>query len=473
MKKLGLIVNPIAGMGGKVGLKGTDGPEVLARAKELGAQPGAASRAAEALKCLVPLRDKFQLVTCPGEMGEKVARKAGFPPLLVDAEASRLAGDGGNCPGDTPTAGEAAQAREAAQVRVAAHAQERITLQEGAVAQERVVAQEIEAAQEREAVQEREAAQEREAVQEKETAQQDDTACAPGGESGTLTGEETTATHTERAVREMLREKVDLLLFAGGDGTARNIYHVLGDGGELPVIGIPAGVKIHSAVYATSPRNAGELAGQFLQDHSLPLRRAEVMDIDEDAFRRGRLSARLYGYLLVPCSGSLMQHLKIGGGEVEEAVLEAIAEQVVENMEKDLVYIVGPGSTTVLIMAGLGLDHTLLGVDVVQNGVLLAADAPEKQILNLIAGKQAKIIVTVIGGQGYIFGRGNQQISAAVIKAVGRENIIVVARREKILALEEGCLLVDTGDEAVNRMLAGYMKIITGYKEELIYPVSF
>jgi predicted polyphosphate/ATP-dependent NAD kinase len=371
MKKIGFIINPIAGMGGKVGLKGTDGPEIIKKAYALGARPEAAGKAALALQALKGIRDRLKLVTCPGEMGEDVARKCGFEPLLLDNIS-----------------------------------------------------------------------------------------------------EPTTAADTEKAVNSMAELKVDLILFAGGDGTARNIYNILGAGDCTPVIGIPAGVKIHSAVYATSPRNAGELARLFLEEGSLPTRRAEVMDIDEEAFREGRLSARLYGYLLVPCVGELMQHLKIGGVSTEESVLEAIAEHVVEKMEQDVVYIIGPGSTTGPIMKKLGLENTLLGVDLVLNGKLLAADSGEKQILDLIAGKRVKIVVTVIGGQGYIFGRGNQQISAAVISLVGKENIIVVATREKILSLEYGRLLVDTGDDQVNKMLSGYIRIVTGYKEELIYPLS-
>ncbi len=371
MKKLGLIVNPVAGMGGKVGLKGTDGPEIIEKARSLGARPESADKAAHALKVLAALKEELTLVTCPGEMGEDIARRCGFEPHLVD---------GISIP--------------------------------------------------------------------------------------------STAEDTEEAARQMSGMGVDLILFAGGDGTARNIYHVLEDKKTIPVIGIPAGVKIHSAVYATTPRNAGELARLFLQEGSLPLRRAEVMDIDEEAFREGRLSARLYGYLQVPCAGDLMQHLKIGGAGSEESVLEAIAEQVVENMEQDVVYIVGPGSTTGPVMKKLGLENTLLGVDLVLNGKLLAADANEQQIIKLIKGRKAKIIVTVIGGQGYIFGRGNQQISAAVINEVGKENIIVAATSEKVLSLDYGHLLVDTGDEEVNRALRGYIKIVTGYREELIYRVA-
>jgi predicted polyphosphate/ATP-dependent NAD kinase len=392
MKRVGLIINPIAGMGGKVGLKGTDGPGIVEQAIALGAKPEAAAKASRALRELIPLADSLELLTVPGEMGEDLARQNGFKVQMV---------------------GKAAQMPA--------------FLPQG------------------------------------EATHKNDHSVFPGN---------TGPADTEAAVTAMAAEKIDLLLFAGGDGTARNIFNVLGEDHDLPVIGIPAGVKIHSAVYAVNPRSAGQLARQFLEEGSLPLRRAEVMDIDEDAFRAGRLTARLYGYLFVPCSGGLMQHLKIGGAATEDSLLEAIAEQIVEQMVPDTVYIIGPGSTTGPIMAKLGLANTLLGVDIVLNGELLAADAREEQILNLIEGRPAKIIVTVIGGQGYIFGRGNQQISAAVIKKVGVDNIIVVATRDKILSLEYGRLLIDSGDDELNQSLSGYMRIITGYKEELIYPVS-
>lgn len=371
MKRIGLIVNPIAGMGGKVGLKGTDGSDLLKRARALGALPEAADKTAIALQVISEIKDQVELITCPGEMGEDVARQCGFNPLLI----------------------------------------------------------------------------------------------------GKIS-EPTTGLDTEAVTQAMVDMDVDLIIFTGGDGTARNIYNVIGESENPPVIGIPAGVKIHSAVYATTPRNAGELARMFLQDEGLPIRRAEVMDIDEEAFREGRLSASLYGYLPVPCAAGLIQNLKVGGIETEEYVLDAIAEHVTENMENEVIYIIGPGSTISSIMKKLGLNNTLLGVDLVQNGILLGKDVNEQQILKVIAGKNTRIIVTVIGGQGYIFGRGNQQISAEVIRQVGKNNIIVVAVKEKILTLEQGRLLVDTGNDDVNKMLTGYINIITGYKEELVFPVS-
>ncbi len=371
MKKVGLVVNPIAGMGGRVGLKGTDGSDILKKAQSLGAVPEAELKASQALKILSTIAAEITLYTAPGSMGENIAKKNSFKPYVV------------------------------------------ISVDEA-----------------------------------------------------------TTAEDTIKAVQSFAHSGVNLIMFAGGDGTARDVYTILGNDSKIPAIGIPAGVKIHSAVYATSPRNAGLLAKQYLSEGSLPLRQAEVMDIDEDAFRAGSLSAKLYGYLSVPCSASYMQHLKVGSAETDRALQEAIADQVIEKMETDMLYIVGPGSTTAVIMEKIGLNYTLLGVDVVKNRQLIRSDVGENDLLAMIEGDRAKIIVTIIGGQGYIFGRGNQQISDKVIEKVGIDNILIVATRDKVLSLDQGYLMVDTGNERINELLRGYMKIITGYREELIYRVK-
>lgn len=370
-KKLGFILNPVAGMGGRVGLKGTDGAHTLKMAKELGATPLAAARAVAALQQLLPLREELAVFSCPASMGEDVLQQVGFLPQVV-------------------------------------------------------------------------------------------------GERKVL---ETSGSDTERGAAEMLDRGVDLLLFAGGDGTARNIYNAVGD--QLTVLGIPAGVKIHSAVFASSPVNAGVLSELYLRGSGMPTAEAEVMDIDEEAFRQGRVSARLYGYMAVPCDKRFLQNLKAGGEAGDEEVLAAIAYRVAEEMEDNCLYLIGPGTTTRAVMAELKLPNTLLGVDVVWNKELLAADVGESELLNLMEGKRAKIIVTIIGGQGYIFGRGNQQFSPEVINRAGRENIIVIASRAKILSLGGQPLRVDTGDEQTDRLLSGYMKVITGAQESSICRVSY
>jgi predicted polyphosphate/ATP-dependent NAD kinase len=374
MKYLGLIVNPIAGLGGRVGLKGSDGAAIQRQALALGAVAQSLSRATEALERLARLED-LEIITYPGEMGEDAARACGRQPRVI----------GSTHPGQT------------------------------------------------------------------------------------------TAQDTKNAARDMLRLEVDLLLFAGGDGTARDVFSAVGE--DLPALGIPAGVKIHSAVYAVNPPSAGELAALYLQGRVTGLREAEVMDIDEEEFRQGRLSAKLYGYLSVPFRSSLVQNLKmasIGG----QASVASIAQDVAGTMEDGCLYIIGPGTTTRAIASELGIDKTLLGVDIVLDRKLLASDVNEAQIIDLLDSRppdgplEARIIVTPIGGQGYIFGRGNQQISPTVIERVGRENILVVSTKEKLYAMGSEPLRVDTGDCNVDQLLSGYMTVVTGYRERAVRKVA-
>lgn len=369
--KLGLIINPIAGMGGKVGLKGTDGPEILLKARSLGALEEAPVKAKKALKQILEIKDKLEVYTSPGKMGEDELRELGFSPIVIGEEVKAMTG-----PEDT-----------------------------------------------------------------------------------------------EKAAGEMLDNGIDLLLFAGGDGTARNIFNAVGD--KVPVIGIPAGVKIHSGVFANHPKSAGEIALRYLRDGDLTTKEAEIMDIDEDAFRGGVVSAKLYGYMKIPYLPELVQSQKSGNIASEEEAILGITDKILEMMEDepDTYFIIGSGTTTRPIMEALDLPNTLLGIDIVKNNELIINDANENEILNIIEGHKAKIVVTVIGGQGYIFGRGNQQLSGDVVKRVGKENIIIIATKNKLQSLGDAPLLVDTGDEEVNSMFKGYMKVIVNYSTVAIHEV--
>jgi len=379
-KKLGLIVNPVAGIGGRVGLKGSDGAEIQRKAVELGAVPRSLDRAIQALERLRSVGG-LEVVTYPGEMGEGAARACGLAPTVF----------------------------------------------------------------------------------------------------GLITPGATTREDTISAAREMLELDVDLLLFAGGDGTARDIYNAIGE--SMAVLGVPAGVKIHSAVYGTNPVSAGDLARSYLEGRTSALREAEVMDVDEEAFRQGFVSAKLYGYLKIPFQRRWLQGRKAPSSPGEQAAMAAIAADVVGEMADDWLYVIGPGTTTRAITARLGLDKTLLGVDVIRgakrggkeewSGELVAADANEPQLLALLEDHKAKIIVTPIGGQGYIFGRGNQQISPDVLAMVGKDNVIVVSTSAKIHSLGGRPLRIDTGDHEVDRMLGGHIRVVTGYNERIVYRVAY
>jgi predicted polyphosphate/ATP-dependent NAD kinase len=371
-KKIGLIINPVAGIGGRVGLKGSDGAETQKKARELGAVPESWRKAETALRMISDNTEAgdIEMITWPGEMGEDVVGKFPFKHRVV----------------------------------------------------------------------------------------------------GKIKGKETTADDTIRAAKELKRAGADILLFAGGDGTARNILDAVGT--DIPVLGIPAGCKIHSAVYAVNPKSAGELVAQYSKDAVRELRESEVMDIDEDLFRENRVEAKLYGYLKVPAAAKV-QNLKSGRGYSESGSIAFLSRYIADNLEKDTLYIVGGGSTTKSVMDAVGLPGTLLGVDMFRNRKIIKNDVAERDILDALEEyHDSKIIVTVIGGQGYLFGRGNQQISAEVIRRVGKENIIIAASKDKMYSLFGQELLVDTGDEQTNEYLAGYYKVVVGYEDYVMFPVT-
>lgn len=368
VKTIGLIVNPVAGMGGAVGLKGTDGRAILKKAVSLGAKPIAPTRAEFFLSELKFADGKIRLVVGAGNMGEEEAISCGF-------------------------------------------------------------------------------------------------ACTVFGKRK----KETTAEDTREIARKIADAKVDLLVFCGGDGTARNVLEAINI--DVPVLGVPTGVKMHSSVFAVDPKAAAKIAIGFLWGE-LPLREAEVMDVDENAFREGRVSSRLYGYLLTPYEPYLIQGAKIASPMTESELRNqaAIAIYIIETMKPDVIYIVGPGTTTRTIGDLLDAKKTLLGVDIFCNKKIVASDVNEKQILEKIQGKTAQIIVTPIGGQGFIFGRGNQQISPEVIRRVGLDNIVVIATEGKLRSLKS--LRVDTGDPNLDDALrARNIKVVTDYKTEYVMRV--
>ncbi len=373
-KKIGLIVNPVAGMGGRVGLKGSDGKKIHKMALALGAVPVSPKRTCEALKVLSGIQEKIELFTYPGEMGQDEAVLSGLSPVVI----------------------------------------------------------------------------------------------------GSIRKGKTTPEDTIKAAREMETAGVDLLVFTGGDGTARNIYDAVSD--RLTVIGIPGGVKIHSGVYAANPVKAARLITGFVTSRGkIDLQTAEVMDIDEEMVRQDKVSAKLYGYMKIPYERGLNQSSKAGSNPRDEVFQDEIALDVIHNMEPDVIYLVSAGTTTKAVMDKLKLKGTLLGIDAVKNKQLISTDLNESAILKLLAREPEtpfKIIITIIGRQGYIFGRGNQQLSPSVIRSVGKENIILIATINKILSLNDEPFLVDTGDPELDKELEGYVRVTTGFGKQHIYQVS-
>jgi NAD+ kinase len=354
MRRVGLVVNPIAGMGGRVGLKGTDNK--VEEARHRGAEPRSPDRAREALEHLRNQPEEVELYTYGGAMGEREAHAAGFSPVVVGA----------------PEAGE------------------------------------------------------------------------------------TTVADTRAAVRRFVEEEVDLVLFVGGDGTAVDVAGTLEDlGDETPILGVPSGVKVYSSVFAVTPRAAGRIAASFDRTEV-----REVNDIDEDAYRGGDVNTELKALASVPVGDEVQSAKQIGGGTVE-----SLAAAVAAEIEDDATYVLGPGSTVDAIKASLGIDGSPLGVDVWRDGEVLVRDAAETEILASL-GERNVVVVSPIGGQGFIFGRGNDQISPSVIR---RSELEVVASKQKLSDI--GVLRVDTGDPELDEALRGWQRVRVGKFERQLLKV--
>lgn len=370
--RLGLIINPYAGIGGSLALKGSDGIEIREKALSMGAEKKANLKASIALEHLLPQLENIEIVTVAGEMGGDLAAALGFQCQIVYSPENS----------------------------------------------------------------------------------------------------QTEAEDSEIAAQRMLDHDLDLLLFAGGDGTARNICNIVGN--KIPVLGIPAGCKIHSGVYAITPKSAGRVVQMLVNGEIVSLNEAEVKDIDEVLFRQGKVQARYYGEMSVPTELRYVQSVKMGGRESDELVLADIAAHVIEEIDAhpDHVFIMGSGSTVEAIMQELDVQNTLLGIDLVKGRQLLASDAIETNLYDIALSYPCKLVLTLIGGQGHIVGRGNQQLSERVIDAIGRENIMLVASKSKLQSLEGRPLIVDSGNPSFDSKMSGLIPVITGYKDLVLYSVA-
>ncbi len=366
--RIGLIVNPIAGMGGAVGLKGTDGALALAEARRRGAKAQAPMRARQALAELVGLRERVEIFTGPAELGADVATAGGFAFEALGQAPKRLTGEA-----------------------------------------------------------------------------------------------------TRGLARRLVERQVDLILFAGGDGTARDILASVGQ--TVPVLGIPSGVKMHSGVFATGPATAGRLAALLTAGGRCPLVEAEIMDIDEDALRAGGLTARLHGYALVPVERHSVQSPKAGVFPSDDNAVEGAARAIAGEMLDNVTYVIGPGRSAKRVLAALGHAGHLLGVDLVRDGVLIGRDLAESQLKARLGKGPVALIVGVTGGQGYLFGRGNQPISPRIIRRA-LPALIAIAGPQKLAALPQARLLVDTGDPALDCALSGYRRVRCGRNEWMMIRVE-
>lgn len=280
-------------------------------------------------------------------------------------------------------------------------------------------------------------------------------------------GERTSRLDTLRSCELMIKEGVDLVVFVGGDGTARDVFDVVGT--STPMLGVPSGVKMYSGVFALNPEAAAEITASYVGG-TARIELGEIADVDEGSLKDDVIKVRVYGIAKVPQCGELLVPSKdfTSSSDVDK---EEIAEYVVETLIKpDTLYLLGPGSTIKAVADRLGINKTLLGVDAVYNGKLVGKDLTEEGILKLLkVYRNAKVLLTPIGRQGFILGRGNQQISPTVLRILGKSNIIVVATRSKVLDLKY--LRVDTGDPVLDKEFEGYIRVIVGYNEEVVMKV--
>lgn len=374
MKRIGLLVNPVAGLGGPAGMKGSDRPEALSRARDLGIEPKSPRRAVDVFR---RVRRQFEgdaeFLAAPGEMGANELDEAGFPARVV-----------------------------------------------GSV------------------------------------------------------GKETSAADTERIAGELVEEGVDLLVFAGGDGTARDVLRAVG--AEMPAFGIPAGVKMHSSVFALHPTAAAQLITRFLSGREMGWRQEEVVDLDENAYISGRVETKLYGMMRVPVAPGLLQGMKSGRSTSEAEALGAIGQQVSAEIRADsqTLYAVGAGTNTAAVkrmLEGEAAPISLLGVDVYRGERCVARDANAKELEALARSAAMRIIISPIGGQGYLFGRGNQQFTPEVLRLAGRNHIMVICAPGKLSSLRQKPFLVDTGDEDLDNILRGYIRVRVGFHQEVVYKI--
>ena len=369
MKKIGLLVNPIAGMGGRVGLKGTDGVDVLERAILLGAVQEAPEKSKRALSKVVDLKDTFIIYTASGQMGEEQCKELDLNYEVVYN-----------------------------------------------------------------------------------------------------VGVKSSVEDSREVLKIFLEKEVDLVFFVGGDGTARDVYSIIED--KIAVIGVPAGVKIHSPVYGNTPEQAGSLLHEVIAGVDLPVIEKDVIDIDEDAFRNDKVEVRLYGYLKVPFDQRYLQNKKSPTPQADNEAQVSIACDVVDSMKDDVFYIIGSGTTPMYVMKELDLPHTVLGVDIIKNKKLVKKDCSERDILEIIGDERAILVVTPMGGQGYIFGRGNQQISSDVLRKIRKQDIIIIATVGKLDSISSGHLIAYTMDKEVDEKLRGYYRVKIGYDRERMILVE-
>ena len=372
--KIGFVVNPVAGMGGKVGLKGTDG--VLKQAIKLGAKPIAPNKAVETIEEFISKysKDDIHWFTCSEEMGADELKKAGITEMEIVYTSS---------------------------------------------------------------------------------------------------SKDTKSNDTKNACKEFLKKQVDLIIFCGGDGTARDIFEIVKT--KIPILGIPSGVKMHSGVFGVNTSATAKMLHEFVNKH-LTIGDAEIMDLDEERYRKGEWNIRLFGIAKGIVEPTYVQVGKtsfesVSDDEIKDELTEHIIDEIEQN--KDYLFLFGSGGTIDYIAKKLDINNTLLGIDAVYNKNVVGSDLNEEGILKLLENyPKAKVILSPIGAQGFILGRGNLQLSSKVIEKIGLDNIIVVSTPSKLASTPY--IRVDTGDKKLDQLFAKkeFMMIVIGYRLSRVVKIT-
>jgi len=372
--KIGFLVNPIAGMGGRVGLKGTDG--VVDEAIKRGAKPIAPSKALDTIKEFLSKfsENAIEWYTCSGKMGESELKKADIKDFVIVYK---------------------------------------------------------------------------------------------------YVSDKTSSKDTKNACKKFLDSKVELILFCGGDGTARDIFSVVKN--KIPILGIPSGVKMHSGVFGINTDAAAKMLHEFANKR-LTVGDAEIMDLDEERYRKGDWNIKLFGIAKGIVEPTYVQVGKSVFESVsEDAVKEELAEHIIDDMKEnnDHLYLMGSGGTIDFIAEKIGVKNTLLGIDAVYQNKVISNDLNEKQILGLLDKyPKVKVILSPIGSQGFILGRGNLQLSPKVIRKIGLDNIIVISTPAKLLSTP--VLRVDTGDKKLDHLFVEkeFMMVVIGYRLSRVVKIQ-
>jgi len=374
VSKIGFIVNPVAGMGGKVGLKGTDG--VVKEAIKRGAKPIAPKKAEETVKAFFKnySKDNLEWFTCSGSMGYDELKNSGIKNVKIVYEQSNSI---------------------------------------------------------------------------------------------------TTSDDTKNACKKILGQNVDLILFCGGDGTARDILEIVKN--NIPILGIPSGVKMHSGAFAINTSAAARMLHEFV-NKTLTIGEVEIMDLDEERYRQGEWNIKLFGIAKGIVEPTYVQVGKstfesVSDNEIRDELSEHIIDEIEEN--KDYLYFFGSGGTIDYIANKMNIKNTLLGIDAVYKKKIVGSDLNEKAILEILEKyPKAKVILSPIGSQGFILGRGNLQLSPKVIKKIGLDNIIVISTPNKLA--HTPIIRVDTGDKKLDSDFKEkeFMMVVIGYRLSRVVKIQ-